>query len=201
MSLSLSYVESTIRESLRLDVLVPSGLPHTATADTNYQEYDIPKVKKVAEHYNRNRNAIELNINYFFAGRDYFHIIARIALHGWTGMGPTEHIQTRTILRRNRKIFNQIRQIGAVWLGQATLCRWNIRPQYIVPGRLGVGATFRYGYAGQFENATRQLYRYASIRAWISSEICNTLIQYGSKLHKSIIDETNAKCWNRLDLS
>lgn len=43
---SLPYVEATIRESLRHDVLIPSGFPHTATADTNFQGYDIPKVKK-----------------------------------------------------------------------------------------------------------------------------------------------------------
>lgn len=41
---SLPYVEATIRESLRHETLVPSGLPHTATADTTFMGYNIPKV-------------------------------------------------------------------------------------------------------------------------------------------------------------
>lgn len=44
LNFSLSYVEATIRESLRHETLVPSGLPHTATADTQFMGYDIPKV-------------------------------------------------------------------------------------------------------------------------------------------------------------
>lgn len=44
MCFSLPYIEATIRESMRYDTLVPSGLPHTATADTKFMGYDIPKV-------------------------------------------------------------------------------------------------------------------------------------------------------------
>ncbi|XP_055307164.1 probable cytochrome P450 304a1, partial [Sitodiplosis mosellana] len=40
---SLPYIEATIRESLRHETLVPSGLPHTAIADTTFMGYDIPK--------------------------------------------------------------------------------------------------------------------------------------------------------------
>lgn len=41
----LPYVESTIRESLRHETLVPSGLPHTALVNTKLMGYDIPKVR------------------------------------------------------------------------------------------------------------------------------------------------------------
>lgn len=41
---SLPYVEATIRESIRHEILNPSGLPHTALTDTNLMGYDIPKV-------------------------------------------------------------------------------------------------------------------------------------------------------------
>lgn len=41
---SLPYVEACIRETLRHDTLIPSGLPHTATADTTFRGYNIPKV-------------------------------------------------------------------------------------------------------------------------------------------------------------
>ncbi|XP_031625482.1 probable cytochrome P450 304a1 [Contarinia nasturtii] len=40
---NLPYVEATIRESLRHETLIPSGLPHTAMADTKFRGYDIPK--------------------------------------------------------------------------------------------------------------------------------------------------------------
>ncbi|XP_055317679.1 probable cytochrome P450 304a1, partial [Sitodiplosis mosellana] len=40
---NLPYIEATIRESLRHETLVPSGLPHTAIADTTFMGYDIPK--------------------------------------------------------------------------------------------------------------------------------------------------------------
>lgn len=42
---SLPYIEATIRESLRCDTLVPSGLVHKAIADTTIMGYDIPKVR------------------------------------------------------------------------------------------------------------------------------------------------------------
>lgn len=41
---SLPYTEATIREILRIETLVPSGLPHQAVVDTTFQGYTIPKV-------------------------------------------------------------------------------------------------------------------------------------------------------------
>lgn len=43
-SLSLPYIEACIRETFRHDTLIPSGIPHTATADTTFRTYNIPKV-------------------------------------------------------------------------------------------------------------------------------------------------------------
>lgn len=41
---SLPYTEATLREVMRHETLVPSGLPHTALRDTKFMGYDIPKV-------------------------------------------------------------------------------------------------------------------------------------------------------------
>uniref|UniRef100_A0A1Q3FHH1 Putative cytochrome p450 n=1 Tax=Culex tarsalis TaxID=7177 RepID=A0A1Q3FHH1_CULTA len=40
---SLPYCEAVIREGLRLDTLVPSGIPHVAVKDTQLAGYQIPK--------------------------------------------------------------------------------------------------------------------------------------------------------------
>lgn len=45
---SLPYVEATIRENLRFDTLIPSGLPHTALADTTFNGYSVPKVSEAS---------------------------------------------------------------------------------------------------------------------------------------------------------
>ncbi|XP_050069588.1 probable cytochrome P450 304a1 [Anopheles maculipalpis] len=39
----LSYCEAVLREALRIDTLVPSGIPHVATTDTELAGYQIPK--------------------------------------------------------------------------------------------------------------------------------------------------------------
>ncbi|XP_055587549.1 probable cytochrome P450 304a1 [Uranotaenia lowii] len=39
----LPYCEAVIREGLRIDTLVPSGIPHVATKDTDLNGYKIPK--------------------------------------------------------------------------------------------------------------------------------------------------------------
>lgn len=39
----LPYCEAVIREGLRIDTLVPSGIPHVAVTDTQLQGYQIPK--------------------------------------------------------------------------------------------------------------------------------------------------------------
>lgn len=41
---SLPYTEATIREIMRFETLVPSGLPHKALRDTKFMGFDIPKV-------------------------------------------------------------------------------------------------------------------------------------------------------------
>lgn len=41
--IKLSYIEATLRKSLRIDTLVPSGMPHVALHDTTLRGYDIPK--------------------------------------------------------------------------------------------------------------------------------------------------------------
>ncbi|XP_065088873.1 probable cytochrome P450 304a1 [Ochlerotatus camptorhynchus] len=40
---NLSYTEATLREALRIDTLVPSGISHVALKDTKLRGYDIPK--------------------------------------------------------------------------------------------------------------------------------------------------------------
>lgn len=40
---SMPYLEATLREVMRHETLVPSGLPHRAMEDTNFLGYDIPK--------------------------------------------------------------------------------------------------------------------------------------------------------------
>lgn len=40
---SLPYLEATLREIMRYETLVPSGLPHRALEDTKFEGYDIPK--------------------------------------------------------------------------------------------------------------------------------------------------------------
>lgn len=42
---SLPYTEASIREIMRYETLVPSGLPHRALEDTTFMGYDIPKVE------------------------------------------------------------------------------------------------------------------------------------------------------------
>lgn len=42
---SLPYLEATLREIMRFETLVPSGLPHRALNDTSFMGYDIPKVR------------------------------------------------------------------------------------------------------------------------------------------------------------
>lgn len=44
---SLPYTEATLREIMRFETLVPSGLPHTALRDTKFMGYDLPKVKSM----------------------------------------------------------------------------------------------------------------------------------------------------------
>lgn len=39
----LPYTEATLREAMRIDTLVPSGIGHMALQDTTLQGYDIPK--------------------------------------------------------------------------------------------------------------------------------------------------------------
>lgn len=39
----LPYTEATLREALRIDTLVPSGISHVALEDTKLRGYDIPK--------------------------------------------------------------------------------------------------------------------------------------------------------------
>lgn len=43
-SISLSYVEAVLRESMRLDTLVPNNVPHKALRDTKIGGFDLPKV-------------------------------------------------------------------------------------------------------------------------------------------------------------
>lgn len=40
---NLPYTEATLREAMRIDTLVPSGIAHVATQDTTLRGYDIPK--------------------------------------------------------------------------------------------------------------------------------------------------------------
>lgn len=40
---SMPYTEACIREILRYETLIPSGLPHTALVDTEFLDYHIPK--------------------------------------------------------------------------------------------------------------------------------------------------------------
>lgn len=40
---NLPYCEAVVREGLRLDTLVPSGIPHVAVKDTQLAGYQIPK--------------------------------------------------------------------------------------------------------------------------------------------------------------
>lgn len=47
---SLSYTEATVREIMRFETLVPSGLPHRALEDTEFEGYVIPKVTKTQNH-------------------------------------------------------------------------------------------------------------------------------------------------------
>ncbi|XP_038106017.1 probable cytochrome P450 304a1 [Culex quinquefasciatus] len=42
-SIKLSFAEATLRESLRIDTLVPSGMSHVVLHDTTLRGYDIPK--------------------------------------------------------------------------------------------------------------------------------------------------------------
>lgn len=44
---SLPYTESCLREIMRLETLVPSGLAHRTLEDTKFMGYDIPSVKVV----------------------------------------------------------------------------------------------------------------------------------------------------------
>ncbi|XP_062533833.1 probable cytochrome P450 304a1 [Armigeres subalbatus] len=41
--INLPYTEATLREGMRIDTLVPSGIAHMATRDTTLSGYDIPK--------------------------------------------------------------------------------------------------------------------------------------------------------------
>lgn len=41
---SMPYTEAALREIMRYETLVPSGLPHKALVDTEFMGYDIPKV-------------------------------------------------------------------------------------------------------------------------------------------------------------
>ncbi|XP_058811722.1 probable cytochrome P450 304a1 [Topomyia yanbarensis] len=41
--INLPYTEATLREGMRIDTLVPSGIAHVATEDTTLRGYDIPK--------------------------------------------------------------------------------------------------------------------------------------------------------------
>lgn len=40
----LPYTEAVVHETLRMSSLVPYGAPHTATRDTKFAGYTIPKV-------------------------------------------------------------------------------------------------------------------------------------------------------------
>lgn len=53
---SLSYTEATVREIMRFETLVPSGLPHRALEDTEFEGYVIPKVTNTNSliHFNNN---------------------------------------------------------------------------------------------------------------------------------------------------
>lgn len=39
----MPYTEACLREIMRFETLVPSGLPHKALVDTEFEGYDIPK--------------------------------------------------------------------------------------------------------------------------------------------------------------
>lgn len=41
--INLPYTEATLREAMRIDTLVPSGVAHMAMKDTTLRGYDIPK--------------------------------------------------------------------------------------------------------------------------------------------------------------
>uniref|UniRef100_A0A8D8FIQ5 Probable cytochrome P450 304a1 n=1 Tax=Culex pipiens TaxID=7175 RepID=A0A8D8FIQ5_CULPI len=41
--INLPYTEATLREAMRIDTLVPSGIAHVAQQDTTLRGYDIPK--------------------------------------------------------------------------------------------------------------------------------------------------------------
>lgn len=61
---SMPYTEASLREIMRFETLVPSGLPHKALVDTDFMGYNIPKVRNYSL-LSTQKNWINKNCNCF----------------------------------------------------------------------------------------------------------------------------------------